>query len=81
MHGSDFQKELLEPNNLLAVMMKEKVDSIVPTYTIPDVMQSFLLQDFNDLIHSKLPNSLPPFRDIQHHTDLILSVPLTKIIR
>ncbi|CAL2256759.1 unnamed protein product [Prunus armeniaca] len=42
-----------------------KEENVIP----PEVQQ--ILSKFHELISDKLPNKLPPLRDIQHHIDLV----------
>ncbi|CAL9006343.1 unnamed protein product [Prunus brigantina] len=49
---------------LKGLLLASKEENVIP----PEVQQ--ILSKFQELISDKLPNELPPLRDIQHHIDL-----------
>jgi len=53
-------------------------EEIVLAIEIPEKMKS-ILEEFQRIVHYKLPNELSPMRDIQYHIDLILGASLPSL--
>ena len=53
-------------------------EEIGPAIEVPEKMKP-MLEEFQRIVLDKLPDELPPMRDIQYHIDLILGVSLPNL--
>ena len=73
---SQVEEHLKRGEDMLFVVPKEKQDEKEREAEPIDPRVQQVLIEFNDLVSSEVPNSLPPMHSIQHQIDLILGAPL-----
>lgn len=66
--GSEFIEEVKEAQDIVALVTEGTPSSV--SQEVPEIMRP-MLEEFQDIMPEKMPQGLPPMRDIQHCIDLV----------
>jgi hypothetical protein len=66
--GSEFIEEVKEARDIVALVTEGTPSSV--SQKVPEIIRP-MLEEFQDIMPEKMPEGLPPMRDIQHCIDLV----------